>query len=215
MRPNGRLARTFGRLRLASFPDIAFGAIAFLAGAIPLLHGSTGFRIHICGQPGAMQSIETPGSFPLALARLLFVIVLLAAAICVARRTAFSSAWSRTHAPAATSLLFVAAIAGVGVSVFDASMALHGPAADSARHHFCWLSAVFAAAGAVFTIGVRAILTALCASVSGIAVLIVRFLRPRTNEDCQNAAKRYDCAAIAVSFRAVASIGSRAPPIFG
>ena len=138
MRPNGRHARTFGRFRLARFPDIAFGAIAFLAGAIPLFRGSAGLRIHICGLPGA--------------------------ATYVARRSLFSSAWSQTHAPAATSLLFVAAIAGVGFSVFHASMALHGPAADPARHHFCRLSAVLAAAGAVLTIGVRAVLTALGAT---------------------------------------------------
>ncbi|MFY9780118.1 MAG: hypothetical protein WAJ85_06370 [Candidatus Baltobacteraceae bacterium] len=215
MGPNGRLARTFGCLRLVRFPDVAFGAITFLAAAIPLFHGSTGLRIHICGPPGAVQSIETPESFPLVLSRLLLGIVLLAAATYVARRSVFSSAWSRTHASAATSLLFVAAIAGVGFSVFDASMALHGPAAHSARHHFCWLSAFIAAAGAVFTIGVRAILTAFSASLDGIAALIVCFVRLRSGEDCENAAKRYDSAVIVVSFRAVASIGSRAPPVFG
>ena len=94
-------------------------------------------------------------------------------------------------------------------------MALHGPAADSARHHFCLLSAVLAAAGAVFTIGVRAVLTALGASLEGIAVPIVRFFRIRTGEDCETTAKRHDLAAIGFAFRAVASIGSRAPPVFG
>jgi hypothetical protein len=196
-------------------PDVALGAIGFAASGVPLLRDASVPSFHVCGLPaGVIRQIETSDVHATLVPSLLFGVAAFLCAAAVARRRAGSGVLRYLdELPLAASALFVAAIASVGFSTFETSMALHGPLADVSRHQFCWLSALLAAAGAVLAIGCDAVARSLRESFDDVAEFVLSTLRlALATPGAQPKLGPWVYRPLTVWYRAAESSGSRAPP---
>ncbi|MGP6191062.1 MAG: hypothetical protein ACLPSH_13520 [Vulcanimicrobiaceae bacterium] len=171
---------------------------------------------HVCGLPGGVRPLATSDPGPWLLLGLISGALALLCAAVVARRPVGAGLLNHVaELPLATSALFVAAMCAVGVSVFDASMALHGPVTDVYRHQYCWLSGLLASAGALLTIGVGVVARSLRKSLEKITEFVVLALRlGLAMPAARPKLSRRIGPPLPASFHAIESFGSRAPPSF-